>query len=82
MTEKVVGLLYRSIIQHINGDKYKAEKYAEKAIELDEKICKCGGNTITCRYNKRPARLCIECGLVWQNKRIVQRCWVNSRRAV
>jgi hypothetical protein len=81
MTEKVLEYLFRGIVQHINGDKEKAEEYAIKAMELDERICICGGQTIPCRYNKRYSRLCTDCGLIWRGKNIVQRCWVNSRRA-
>ena len=80
MTEKVIELLYRSIIQHLAGNEEKSKEYTEKAIEIDERTCVCGGQTVPCRYNKRLARICTECGIVLQNGKVAQRCWVNSRR--
>ena len=81
MTEKVLEYLFRGIVQRINGDKEKAEEYTIKAMELDERTCRCGGQTVPCRHNRRYARLCTSCGLVWQKGKVVERCWVNSRRA-
>lgn len=80
MTEKVVELLYRSIIQHLAGNEEKAKEYTRKAMKI-EKACVCGGQTVLCKYNKRLARICTECGIVLQNGTVAQRCWVNSRRA-
>lgn len=80
MTDKVVELLYRSIIQHLAGDKEKSNEYTEKAIEIDRRTCICGGQTVPCRYNKTKAKVCTKCGLVWREKEVVERCWVNSRR--
>ncbi len=80
MTDKVVELLYRSIIQHLAGDTEKAKEYTERAIEIDERTCICGGQTVPCRYNKTKAKVCTKCGLVWREKEVVERCWVNSRR--
>ena len=82
MTDKVVELLYRSIIQHLNGDKEKSEQYANRAVKINKNNCRCGGQTIPCKYNGEYSEICTECGLVWQNERIVERCWVDSRRAV
>ena len=79
MTEKVVELLYRSIIQHLAGNEEKAKEYTRKAMKI-EKACVCGGQTVPCRYNRRLARICTECGIVLQNGRVTQRCWVDSRR--
>lgn len=79
MTEKVVELLYRSIIQHLSGNEEKAKEYTRKAMKI-EKACVCGGQTVPCKYNKRLARICTECGIVLQDGRVVQRCWVDSRR--
>ena len=81
MTAEVVGLLYRGIIQHLAGNTEKAKEYARQAMEIDETFCICGGQTVPCRYNRTRARLCTECGIVWREKKAVQRCWVNSRRA-
>lgn len=80
MTEKVLEYLFRGIVRHINGDKEKAEEYAIKAMELDERTCRCGGQTVPCKYNKRLARLCTECGLIWGKNEVVESCYVNSRR--
>ena len=79
MTEKVVELLYRSIIQHLAGNEEKAKEYTRKAMKI-EKACICGGQTVPCKYNKRLARICTECGIVLQDGTVAQRCWVNSRR--
>ena len=80
MTEKVLEYLFRGIVQHINGDKEKAEEYAIKAMELDERTCRCGGYTVPCRHNKRYSRLCTGCGLIWRNNKVTGSCYVNSRR--
>lgn len=80
MTDKVVELLYRSIIQHLAGDKEKSKEYTEKAIEINERTCICGGQTVPCRYNRKHSRLCTECGLIWRNNEVVESCYVNSRR--
>lgn len=80
MTDKVVELLYRSIIQHLAGDIEKSKEYTEKAIEIDERTCVCGGQTVPCRYNKRHSRLCTKCGLIWRKNEVVESCYVNSRR--
>ena len=81
MTDKVVELLYRSIIQHLAGDKEKSKEYTERARKISKNTCRCGGQTVLCKYNRRLARICTECGIVLQDGRVVQRCWVNSRRA-
>ena len=81
MTDKVVELLYRSIIQHLAGNEEKSKEYTEKAMKIDERICICGGQTVPCRYNRGKARICTECGIVWRGKKALQRCWVDSRRA-
>ena len=80
MTDKVVELLYRSIIQHLAGDKEKSKEYTEKAIEIDERTCVCGGQTVPCKYNRRYSRLCTGCGLIWRKNEVVESCYVNSRR--
>ena len=82
MTDKVVELLYRSIIQHLAGDKEKSKEYTERAMKINKNTCRCGGQTVPCIYRGIHSRLCTDCGLVMQKERIVQRCWVNSRRAV
>ncbi len=69
MTEKVVELLYRSIIQHLAGGIKKIEGIYRKAIEIDERTCICEGQTVPCRYNKTKAKVCTKCGLVWREKK-------------
>lgn len=81
MTEKVVELLYRSIIQHLAGNEEKSKEYTERARRIKKNTCRCGGQTVLCKYNKRLARICTECGIVLQDGTVAQRCWVNSRRA-
>ena len=79
MTDKVVELLYRSIIQHLAGNEEKAKEYTRKAMKI-EKACICGGQTVPCKYNKRHSRLCTKCGLIWRKNEVVESCYVNSRR--
>lgn len=80
MTKEVLEYCIRGIIQYLDGDVEQFNKHVEKAMELDERTCICGGQTIPCRYNKRYSRICTDCGLIWRGKNIIQRCWVNSRR--
>ena len=52
MTEKAVGLLYKSIIQHLAGNRKKSEDYALQAKNLSRRVCVCGRTTVPCRYSK------------------------------
>lgn len=79
MTE-VLEYCMRSIVRYLDGDKDKFNEYVEKAIEVDKRGCKCGGQTIHCNYNKLPSRICTSCGRIWRNKKVVSTCLVNSRR--
>ena len=79
MTDKVVELLYRSIIQHLAGNEEKAKEYTRKAMKI-EKACICGGQTVPCRYNGISSKICTKCGLVTQRERIVKKCWVGPGR--
>jgi len=78
MTEKAVGLLYKSIIQHLAGNRKKSEDYALQAKNLSRRVCVCGRTTVPCRYSKKHSRLCTSCGLVWQQGKAVKKC--NARR--
>jgi len=81
MTEKAVELLYKSIIQHLAGNRKKSEDYALQAKNLSRRVCVCGRTTVPCRYSKKHSRLCTSCGLVWQQGKAVKKCLTNRRPA-
>lgn len=81
MTKETLQYCIRGIIQYLDGDIDKFKQYVNKAMKLEKNLCKCGGETIPCRYDRKRARLCMHCGRVFVNKKVVRKCLVNSRRA-
>ena len=81
MSPRVVGLLYRGIIRHLDGDKKKSKEYIKRAGAARKYACECGGQTIYCKYGRRPARICLDCGIILRGGRIARQCTVNSERA-
>ncbi len=81
MTEKAIGLLFRSIVQHLAGNRKKSEEYALQANNLNKRVCVCGEIMVPCRYGRKYSRLCTNCGLVWQQGRAVKKCLTSRRPA-
>lgn len=80
MSPKVVKLLLRGIIRHLDGNGEKATEYTKKAWIMHKNTCICGGWFIPCRYGKRPAQICTYCGLLVQDGYIVRKCIANSKK--
>lgn len=81
MSPRIVGLLYRGIIQHLSGDAKKSKEYIKRAGAARKYACECGGQTVYCKYGRRPARICLDCGVILQDGHVVKQCVVNSERA-
>lgn len=81
MTEKALEYCMRGIVRYLDGDVELFKSYVNKAIQIEEILCECGAQTIDCRYDRKRARICTECGRVFVNKKVVRKCLVNSRRA-
>lgn len=81
MSPKIVGLLYRGIIRHLDGDTKKSKEYIKRAQRVQRYSCECGGQTVYCKYGRRPARICLDCRIVLQGGHIVRQCAVNPERA-
>ncbi len=77
--DKVLEYCTRGIIQYLNGDYEKFNNYKQRAIKINELMCKCGGHRIKARYGKRAAMLCTECGRIYIDNKVVRKC-LNSRR--
>lgn len=59
------------------------EQQKELAIKINKNNCEeCGMKTVRVKFWDREARLCTSCGRISQANKIVEICWVNSRRAI
>lgn len=81
MTKETLQYCIRGIIQYLDGDIDKFKQYVNKAMKLEKNLCKCGGKTIPCRYDRKRARLCTYCGRVWEGNKVIKKCLVNSKLA-
>lgn len=80
LTEKTLEYCMRGIIRYLNGEVDLFEKYINKAMKMEKNLCQCGGQIIKGRYDRKRAKICFDCGRVWQQGKIVRKCLVNSRR--
>ena len=79
MTKEVLEYCVRGVIRYLDGDIELFQKYIHKAMmHYKNKTCLCGKELINCKYKKKKAMICTNCGLVWVNREPVLRCNVRK----
>ena len=80
MTDKALEYCARGIVRYLAGDVDKFREFVDKAMNIHKAtLCTCGNAPIRCRYGRKQAELCTNCGRVWRDGKVIQKCLVGGR---